>query len=198
MTMMPRLEHIFQDLRAGARVTKTAPGLTVTAVLLIALAIGGNASVYSMRAGTFVVGPDYVRAFGRDMIRGRALNAGDRSRGSAVAVINEHLAATLWPGQLPLGRTMLVGTSERLVEIVGVMPNAFFAGYSPERPELRPRYILLPEQPGLRVGYDQDPAAPGETTFYLRFTGDLAGIGAAVPSACARSIRRCRSCTCAR
>jgi ABC-type antimicrobial peptide transport system permease subunit len=33
------------------------------------------------------------------------------------------------------------------------------------------------------VGYDQDPAAPGETTFYLRFTGDLAGIGAAVPSA---------------
>jgi hypothetical protein len=46
-----RFEWVLQDLRAGARVVTTAPGLTVTAVLLIALVIGGNATVYSMVHG---------------------------------------------------------------------------------------------------------------------------------------------------
>jgi predicted permease len=146
-------------------------------------AVRVSAADNPVRAGTFVVGTDYVRTFGLNVVRGRALTTGDRLGDSAVAVINQHLADDLWPDQSPVGGTMLLGTPERLVEVVGVVPNAYYAGYSPERPELRPRYILIPEQSALRAGYDQDPAAPGETTFYLRHGGDLAAVGAAVAAA---------------
>ena len=43
-----RLEPILQDLRFGARILTHAPGLSSAAILLIALVIGGNATVYSM------------------------------------------------------------------------------------------------------------------------------------------------------
>ena len=43
-----RVEHLLQDLRFGARILRHAPGLSAAAILLIALVIGGNATVYSM------------------------------------------------------------------------------------------------------------------------------------------------------
>ncbi len=43
-----RLEQWLQDLKFGARILRTAPGLSAAAILLIALVIGGNATVYSM------------------------------------------------------------------------------------------------------------------------------------------------------
>ena len=44
----PRFDHWVQDLRFGARIVTHAPGLSAAAILLIALVIGGNATVYSM------------------------------------------------------------------------------------------------------------------------------------------------------
>lgn len=43
-----RFDHWLQDLRFGVRVLTHAPGLSAAAILLIALVIGGNATVYSM------------------------------------------------------------------------------------------------------------------------------------------------------
>src|SRR5688572_29871596 len=43
-----RVEHLLQDVRFGARILRHAPGLSAAAILLIALVIGGNATVYSM------------------------------------------------------------------------------------------------------------------------------------------------------
>jgi predicted permease len=43
-----RLEQVFQDLRFGARILWHAPGLSAAAVVLIALVIGGNTTIYSM------------------------------------------------------------------------------------------------------------------------------------------------------
>jgi predicted permease len=43
-----RVEHCLQDVRFGARILWHAPGLSAAAILLIALVIGGNATVYSM------------------------------------------------------------------------------------------------------------------------------------------------------
>lgn len=45
------LEHLWQDLGFGARILTTAPALSATAVILIALVIGGNTTVYSMVHG---------------------------------------------------------------------------------------------------------------------------------------------------
>jgi len=44
----PRFDHWLQDLRFGVRILTHAPGLSAAAILLIALVIGGNATVYSM------------------------------------------------------------------------------------------------------------------------------------------------------
>jgi len=43
-----RLEQVVQDLRFGARILWHAPGLSAAAVVLIALVIGGNTTIYSM------------------------------------------------------------------------------------------------------------------------------------------------------
>ena len=46
--MSTPLEQIAQDLRFGARILTKSPGLSATAVLLIALVIGGNTTVFSI------------------------------------------------------------------------------------------------------------------------------------------------------
>src|SRR5688500_8685953 len=43
-----RVEHCLQDVKFGARILRHTPGLSAAAILLIALVIGGNATVYSM------------------------------------------------------------------------------------------------------------------------------------------------------
>ncbi len=46
-----RLEQLLQDLRFGARILWQSPGLSLTAVLLVALVVGGNTTVYSVVRG---------------------------------------------------------------------------------------------------------------------------------------------------
>jgi predicted permease len=43
-----RLEQLLQDLRIGARILPQAPGLSATVIILIALVVGGNTTIYSM------------------------------------------------------------------------------------------------------------------------------------------------------
>ena len=58
------LERAWQDLAAGARILRTAPGLTLTAVALVALVIGGNATIYSVVHGVLTKGAPGVDADG--------------------------------------------------------------------------------------------------------------------------------------
>ena len=46
-----RLEQLLQDLRFGARILWQSPGLSATAVLLVALVVGGNTTVFSIVRG---------------------------------------------------------------------------------------------------------------------------------------------------
>lgn len=46
-----RLEQLLQDLRFGVRILWHAPGLSLTAVLLVALVVGGNTTVFSVVRG---------------------------------------------------------------------------------------------------------------------------------------------------
>ena len=58
------LERAWQDVAAGARILRTAPGLTLTAVALVALVIGGNATIYSIVDGILTKGASGVNAGG--------------------------------------------------------------------------------------------------------------------------------------
>ena len=49
-----RVEQFVQDIRFGARILRQAPGLSATAVILVALVIGGNTTIYSIVNGLLV------------------------------------------------------------------------------------------------------------------------------------------------
>ncbi len=44
----PTVEQLIQDLRFGARILWHSPGLSATAILLVALVVGGNTTIYSV------------------------------------------------------------------------------------------------------------------------------------------------------
>ena len=74
-----------------------------------------------------LVGPGFLRTLDVPLIRGREFTQRDDERAPRVAIVNQTLAARLWPGQDAVGRTMLRrqgnGAATRL-EIVGIARDA--------------------------------------------------------------------------
>jgi predicted permease len=120
------------------------------------------------------IGPDYLHVLGLTPTVGREITTHDRTRSTTAAVINQNLAEALWPGEMVVGRTLLVGGERQPVDIVGVAPNAFFSGF---RREQRPYFIFLARRATERGG--------GEATFYVRYNGLLDAVGPGVGRALA-------------
>jgi hypothetical protein len=120
------------------------------------------------------VGPDYLRVLSLAPRFGRELTREDSTRTTTAAVVNEDLAAALWPGEMAVGRTLLMGPDRQAVEVVGVAPNALFSGF---RREERHYFVFVP----LRT----EPRAPGRTTFYIRHAGLVDPIAPAIGRALA-------------
>ena len=59
-----RIEQLRQDLRFGARILTKSPGVSATAVVLIALVIGGNTTVFSIAHGILTKPASGVHASG--------------------------------------------------------------------------------------------------------------------------------------
>ncbi|MBC7929247.1 MAG: ABC transporter permease, partial [Rubrivivax sp.] len=74
--------------------------------------------------GFNIVGPGYFKTMGTQLMRGRDFTEADRDGAPGVAVINETLAETLWPGEDALGkRISLEGSAGPFLEVVGVARN---------------------------------------------------------------------------
>jgi putative ABC transport system permease protein len=72
----------------------------------------------------YSVTPDYFRAMGIRLIRGRLFDAHDDSRGPRVAVINETLARQFFPNEDPLGKRILVTNGPDVWrQIVGIVAD---------------------------------------------------------------------------
>jgi predicted permease len=69
----------------------------------------------------FNVGPDYFRAMGIPLLRGRAFASRDVAGAALVAIINESIARGFFPGEDPLGKRILIGGMA--CEVVGVAGN---------------------------------------------------------------------------
>jgi macrolide transport system ATP-binding/permease protein len=97
-----------------------------------------------------------------------------RHPGSQSVILTQALAEALWPGESPIGKTMLAGPLDRgvEVEVIGVVRSAHFSGRVTEAP---PRYIFF-------ANADR-PASPGTATIYIRFSGAPTTIGPAVARA---------------
>ena len=121
------------------------------------------------------VGPGYLQVLGLAPVAGRVLTDRDRTRTGSAAMINANLAEALWPGQSAVGRSMLLGASRQPVEVVGVVPNAFFSGF---RREDRPYFVFLPQR-------TDGTTVPAESTFYVRYAGSLEPLAPAIGRALA-------------
>ena len=70
----------------------------------------------------YVVGPDYLRTMGTQLLRGRFLSATDTHHAPHVVVIDEAFARKFFPHEDPIGKRLnLVMPEQETVEIVGVV-----------------------------------------------------------------------------
>jgi putative ABC transport system permease protein len=71
------------------------------------------------------VTPDYFRAMGIPLLRGRAFSERDTADAPGVAIVTEQLARRLWPGQEAIGRRLKIGfgnpQSQPWLTVVGVV-----------------------------------------------------------------------------
>jgi predicted permease len=78
------------------------------------------------------VSPDYFRALGVPVVKGRSFNDGDRAEAPNVAIINQTLAKRYWRNQNPIGKRLKTGGPERpknkWMEVVGVVGDVKYSG----------------------------------------------------------------------
>jgi len=127
----------------------------------------------SVLAVDSTVAPGYFATFGVPVVAGRDFTRAGNSS-SRSAIVTRQLADTLWPHESAIGKVLLTGPADRLArsEIVGVVENAYFNGRGTEGP---PRYVFFSNA--------ERPAAPGETTFYIRHRGQRDAMAPAVARA---------------
>lgn len=82
------------------------------------------------------VSTGYFQAMGIRLVRGRDVAATDDASAPNVAVINEAMAARLWPGADPVGRRFQAGFAPNLTtfEVIGVAANAKIKRLNEEPP----------------------------------------------------------------
>lgn len=69
-------------------------------------------------------GPGLLSTMGIPLVGGRDLTTADRPGSPPVALVNEKLAAELWPGQNPVGQHCNGFTGKEQLEVVGLVKNS--------------------------------------------------------------------------
>jgi len=95
----------------------------------------------------------YFETLDLPVLRGRSISADDFRSAARVAVVNETMIETYWPGQNPLGRQFDI--NDKRYEVIGVTRNSQAAS------------IIQPSGPGLYLPMDEEdmgrPAISGAT-----------------------------------
>ncbi len=98
----------------------------------------------------YCVQPDYLRAMGIPLLRGRFVNEHDDERSPLTAVIDERLAQKYFPGQDPIGRRLNIEYIGN-VEIVGIAGHVKHFGLDTDataavQPQMYLPLMQLPDQ----------------------------------------------------
>lgn len=163
--------ELFQRLAAQ---TRALPGVTSASVASVVPLLGIDlVEMFLDRAGA-ADGHEHLSAFGNvvdegyfetmeiPLLRGRTFSPADTARSPRVAVVNDTMAARLWPGEDPLGRHFRIRQERgETVEIVGVVGNSMYL-YPGEPPQ---GMVFLP--------FRQEPR--GNMTLLAQTDGPSAG-----------------------
>jgi predicted permease len=78
-------------------------------------------------AGDNIVGPEYFKVMGIDLLSGREFTDADNEHGADVAIVSESTAKKFWPHQDPVGRTFrMASEKDRKLRVVGVARDTEF------------------------------------------------------------------------
>ena len=114
-----------------------------------AAAAGDEIGVEAMPAS-----PGPWSTLGRALVAGRTFTAAEAAdEDGDVAIVNQRLAHTLWPGADPLGRRVGVIGGERLhwLRVVGVAPDLVYEEFAEGTPQSRLNLYLTPAFAGWRT-----------------------------------------------
>ena len=109
-------------------------------------------------AATVRVDPGYFAAASTPLLEGRVFTDRDDAQAPPVAIVNQTLAAQLWPGQSALGRYFVLESTR--VQVVGVVPNGkyYFVWESPRAMAYRPLAQNTPLRATLVVRSSRPPS----------------------------------------
>ncbi len=153
---------------------RAVPGVTAVGASRMIPLFSGRLGLGALRAPGYVgpdgtdgvqadwdtVTPGYFDALDVRVVQGRGFTERDREGSTPVAMINETMAARLWPGANPIGRQLIqqvTRTEERTLEIVGITRTAKSASIS-EAPQ---NFIYVPIAQQFS----------SEVTFFVRHAG---------------------------
>ena len=166
------------------------PGVTAVGASRMVPLFSGRLGLGGLRAPGYVgpdgtdrvqadwdtVTPGYFDALDVRVVQGRGFDERDRDGSTPVAMINETMAARLWPGANPIGRQLIQQvsrTEDRVLQIVGITRPAKSASIS--EPPQNFIYVPLAQQ------------FMSNVTFFVRHstggTGRAGALGGARPDA---------------
>lgn len=158
--------------------TRTLPNVARTSTMSAGPLFGGIETGSAVRAESapdapgintrwFDASPGAFSTLGRRLVRGRDFDERDRPGAPNVAVVNERLAAMLWPGENPIGRQLRIDIGQPVtLDVIGVVGDV-----APMNP------TMLPE-PEVFWSNLQQPR--WGTFLVIRTTSDPAGSIAAI------------------
>lgn len=84
-----------------------------------------------------ITSPEYFRAMGIPLLKGRNFNAEDTKDAPPVMLVNEALARRFWPKEEAVGQRIQLGQGQPFVTIIGVVGNVKQSGLGAEpKPEM--------------------------------------------------------------
>ncbi len=134
-----QVRETYRDLTARF---EAVPGVQAASPLVGALPLAGDSLVpfwiegqpkpssakEMMRAQWYAVAPDYLKAMGIPLNRGRFLSAQDTETTPFVVVIDDGFARSYFPDKDPIGKRVNLGILDAAAEIVGVVGHVKHAG----------------------------------------------------------------------
>jgi predicted permease len=94
------------------------------------------------------VSPGYFAAMSATLVRGRLFTDRDQPRSQPVAIVDERLAARLWPGKDPLGEGLFRGDSVRYT-VIGVVRDVRLDGLAARSDAVGTAYFPHTQAPSL-------------------------------------------------
>lgn len=125
---------------------------------------GGSAS-----ANYRFVGPDYFRAVGMPILRGRSIEPSDRGHTIVPAVISSNTARMLWPDGSAVGRAFTRGYPDAHFQVVGIVADGHVTSLEAEPPLM----VYVP------YWYNNE----GKSVLVVRASGNAAALAPAIRAA---------------